>query len=129
MMLADTSILIEWSRMPTVGVARVVLSGTPSVCGITVAELYDGVRSEEERTDVEVTLQRFGRVAIDEPVWELTGRILGVMARRGTKIKFPDAAVAATAIQENLPLWTRDRLFKWVQAAFPELTLFDEATA
>lgn len=129
MILVDTSILIEWSRMPTVGVARVVLSGQSSVCGITVAELYEGVRSEEERVDVEVTLQRFRRVAIEEPVWELTGRIMGAMTRRGTKIKFPDAALAATAIHRNLPLWTRDRHFTWVRAAFPELVLFDEAAA
>ena len=129
MILTDTSILIEWSRMPTVAIARVVLSGNSSVCGITVAEMYEGVRSDEERSDVEVTLQRFGRVAIEEPVWELTGRIMGAMTRRGTKIKFPDAAVAATAIHKKLPLWTRDRHFKWVRAAFPELTLFDESNA
>jgi predicted nucleic acid-binding protein len=68
-------------------------------------------------------------VPIDEPVWELTGRISGVMARRGTRIKFQDAAIAATAIHRNLPLWTRDAHFTWVQAAFPQLILFDESQA
>jgi predicted nucleic acid-binding protein len=129
MILTDTSILIEWSRKPSVAVARILFSGRPAVCGITVAELHAGVRSEPERADVEVTLRRFGLVPIDEPVWELTGRISGAMARRGTKIKFQDAAIAATAIHRNLPLWTRDAHFTWVQAAFPQLILFDESNA
>lgn len=127
MILTDTSILIEWARKPSVAVARVLSSGDPAVCGITVAELYAGIRSQPEQTDVEVTLRRFGVVPIDEPVWELTGRISGAMARRGTKIKFQDAAIAATAIHHDLPLWTRDAHFTWVQAAFPELILYDEA--
>ncbi len=65
---------------------------------------------------------------MNEPVWELTGRISGAMTRRGTKIKFPDAAIAATAIHNGLPLWTRDSHFTWVQAEFPQLVLFDEST-
>lgn len=129
MILADTTILIELSRKPTVPVARAVLSTSPAVCGIVVAELYTGVQREAQRVDVEATLQLFVRVPIDEPVWKLTGQIMGAMARRGTKIKFPDAAIAATAIHHDLPLWTRDTHFQWVQAAFPELILFDEANA
>jgi predicted nucleic acid-binding protein len=129
MILADTSILIEFARKPTLPVARVVVSGRPAVCGVVVAEMYTGDRGGAQRADVEATLRLFGRVLIDEPVWELTGRILGAMARRGTKIKFPDAVIAATAIYHKLPLWTRDAHFTWVQAVFPELTLFDESSA
>lgn len=129
MILTDTSILVEWSRMPSVLVARILASGRPAVCGITVAELYGGVRSEPERVDVELTLRRFGNVPIEDAVWELTGRVSGAMARRGTKIKFQDAVIAATAIHRNLPLWTRDAHFTWVKSAFPELILFDESAA
>lgn len=127
MILVDTSIVIEFARKPTMPVARVVLSRKPAVCGIVVAELYTGVRAEAERLDLEATLRLFGHVSIDEPVWELTGRILGAMTRRGTKIKFQDAAIAATSIHLNLPLWTRDSHFTWVQASFPQLILFDES--
>lgn len=128
MILVDTSIVIEFARKPTLPVARVVLSGKPAVCGIVVAELYTGVRAEAERVDLKATLRLFGRVPIDEPVWELTERISGALARRGTKVKFQDAAITATAIHGDLPLWTRDSHFTWVQAAFPQLILFDEST-
>jgi predicted nucleic acid-binding protein len=129
MILADTSILIELARKPTLPVARVVLSGRPVVCGITVAELYAGVHTENQRVRLEGSLRLFGRVPMDDPVWPLTGRISGAMARLGKKIKFQDAAIAATAIHRNVPLWTRDQHFTWVQAAFPELVLFDESNA
>ncbi|MBW3569723.1 MAG: PIN domain-containing protein [Gemmatimonadetes bacterium] len=127
MILVDTSIVIEFARKPTMPVARVVLSRKPAVCGIVLAELYTGVRTDAERTDLEATLRLFGHVPIAEPVWELTGRVSGAMARRGTKIKFQDAAIAATAIHVGLPLWTRDSHFTWVHAEFPELVLFDES--
>ncbi len=129
MILTDTSILIDWLRMPTLPVARVVASEQPAICGITVAELYAGVRSPAEQTDLEATLRRFGNVPIEEPVWELTGRISGAMARRGTKVKFQDAVIAATAIHAKVPLWCRDVHFTWIQTAFPELDLFDDTTA
>lgn len=129
MILADTSILIELARKPTLLVARVVLSGRPVVCGITVAELYAGVHSETQRVRLEGSLGLFGQIVMEDVVWPLTVRISGAMARRGRKIKFQDAAIAATAIHRNLPLWTRDQHFAWVQAAFPELVLFDEAAA
>lgn len=129
MILADSSILIELARKPTLPVLRTLRSGKPAVCGIMIGELQAGVRSAHQQTDLEATLRLFGRVPIDEAVWELTGRILGAMTRRGTKVKFQDAAIAATAIHRNLPLWTRDRHFSWIQASFPELALFDEAAA
>jgi predicted nucleic acid-binding protein len=129
MILADTSILIEFVRKPSLPVARVVLSGKPVVCGVSVAEMQAGVRSEAHGKDVAATLRLFGQLPIDEPVWALTGRISRAMARRGTKVKFQDAVIAATAIHRDLPLWSRDRHFTWVQASFPELKLFDENNA
>lgn len=128
MILTDTSILIELARKPTLPVARVVLSGRPVVCGITVAELYAGVQSEVQRVRLAGSLGLFSHIPMEDVVWPLTGQISGTMARLGRKIKFQDAAIAATAIHRGLPLWTRDRHFKWVQSAFPELVLFDEAT-
>ncbi|HEV3049489.1 MAG TPA: PIN domain-containing protein [Longimicrobium sp.] len=129
MILTDTSVLIEFARKPTLPVAQVVVSGKPAVCGVVVAELYTGLQTEAQRPDLDALLRLFGRVPIDEPVWKITGRVMGAMTRRGTKIKFPDAVIAATAIHRKLPLWTRDAHFTWVQSAFPELKLFDERAA
>lgn len=129
MILADTSILVEMARKPTVVVTRIVLSRKPIICGIVVAELYTGVRTESERRDVEASLRLFRQVPMDEPIWRLTGAIVGAMTRHGTKVKFQDAAIAATAMHNDVPIWTRDRHFTWIQSAFAELVLFDENLA
>ena len=51
MILTDTSVLIEWSRMPSVPVGRILASGRASVCGVTVAEMFEAFdRSLNART-------------------------------------------------------------------------------
>lgn len=129
MILTDTSILIEWSRRPTFAVQAVIDSGRAGVCGPVIAELYGGVRSEAERLDLEIALQQFARVAIDENTWILAGRMLGEMDRRGTRVPFPDGIIAAAAIQHGVPVWTRDQHFNRLRTVAPGLTFFDESTA
>jgi hypothetical protein len=37
--------------------------------------------------------------------------------------------LADSSLRANLPLWTRDKHFSWIGAAFPELQIFDEGSA
>lgn len=129
MILTDTSIVIEWSRRPSFAVQDVIDSGRAAVCGPVIAELYGGVRSEIERVDLEIALQQFARVEIDEDTWILAGRMLGDMERRGTRIPFPDAIIAAAAVRHGVPLWTRDQHFARLSTVAPGLAFFDESTA
>jgi predicted nucleic acid-binding protein len=127
--LTDTSSVIEQARRPSFELQRVIDSGQAAVCGPVIAELYGGVRSDAERMDLEVTLQQFARAEVDEPIWILAGRILGDMDRRGNRVPFPDAVIAATAVTHGMPVWTRDQHFSRFRAVLPELTFFDETTA
>jgi predicted nucleic acid-binding protein len=127
--LTDTSIVIEWSRRPTLAVQSVIDSGQAAVCGPVIAELYGGVRTEAERVDLEIVLQQFARIEIDDTIWILAGRMLGDMDRRGTRIPFPDGIIAAAAIHHRLPVWTRDQHFARLRTVAPALTFFDERTS
>jgi tRNA(fMet)-specific endonuclease VapC len=127
--LTDTSIVIEQARRPSFAVQRVIDSGEAAVCGPVIAELYGGVRSDAERVDLDIALQQFARVEIDEDTWILAGRMLGDMERRGTRIPFPDGIIAAAAVQHGLPVWTRDQHFARLRATAPGLTFFDERTS
>lgn len=129
MILTDTSIVIEQARRPSFDVQRVIDSGEAAVCGPVIAELYGGVRSDTERVDLEIALQQFARVEIDEGIWKLAGRMLGDMERRGTRIPFPDSIIAAAAVQHGMPVWTRDQHFARLRVVAPGLTFFDESTA
>jgi predicted nucleic acid-binding protein len=127
--LTDTSIVIEQARRPSFELQRVIDSGQAAVCGPVIAELYGGVRSEAERVDLEITLQQYARAEVDEPTWILAGRILGDMERRGSRVPFPDAVIAATAVTHGMPVWTRDQHFSRFRTVLPGLAFFDETTS
>jgi predicted nucleic acid-binding protein len=129
MILADTSIIIDWLRLPSLLTRRIIGSHDPAICGVSLTELLVGIRTEPERTRLGHQLAVFGCVRIEEPVWEIAGRTGAALEAKGARIPFPDMLIVATAIHHNLPLWTRDKHFARVQDGAPELVLFDESTA
>jgi predicted nucleic acid-binding protein len=129
MILTDTSIVIDWLRLPSLLTRRIIGSHRPAICGVSLTELLTGIRTEPERRKLMHQLAVFGRVDVAEPVWEIAGRISGAMEAKGTRIPFPDVLIIATAIHHGLPLWTRDKHFARVLDVAPELVLFDESSA
>lgn len=129
MILTDTSIVIDWLHRPSLQVRQIIAAHAPVICGVTVAEVLVGVRSEGDREKVMRQMGIFGRVAVDEPVWEIAGRIGGALEARGSRIPFQDLVVISTSIHHGIPVWTRDAHFSRVLDVAPELALFDESTA
>jgi toxin FitB len=68
---------------------------------VTRAELFAGNTASDA---VRVVLAPFREVEIDRPIAEKAGRL-----RRETGIRLPDALIAATAIENKLSLFTRNR--------------------
>jgi toxin FitB len=69
---------------------------------VTRAELFAGRGSEE--VAVSRLLAPFQELPVDRPVAERAGRL-----RRGKDIRLPDALIAATAIEHDCTLVTRNR--------------------
>jgi predicted nucleic acid-binding protein len=128
MILTDTSVVIDWLRRPSFATRRIIGSHQPAICGVTVTEVLTGVRTEAERVQTLKQLSVFGRVTIEEPVWEIAGRLSSEMEARGSRIPFPDILIISTAIHHRLPLWSRDAHFARALTVAPELVLFDEST-
>ena len=97
--LVDTDILIDHLR----GVRRFE-PGTDVVrySVVTRAELYAGRGTEEGRVDT--LLAPFDELAVDRTVAERAGRL-----RREHGLRLPDALIAATALEFDLRLLTRNR--------------------
>lgn len=97
--LVDTDVLIDHLR----GVRRF----EPDAAGVrysvvTRAELYAGRGTEEGRVDT--LLAPFGELAVDRAIAERAGRL-----RREHGMRLPDALIAATALEFDLSLLTRNR--------------------
>jgi predicted nucleic acid-binding protein len=69
---------------------------------ITRCELFAGKHADEEV--VGLLLGAFREIAVDRVVAERAGRI-----RRGSSIRTPDALIAASALEHDLSLMTRNR--------------------
>lgn len=97
--LVDTDVLIDHLRgvrrfEPDADIVRYSV--------VTRAELYAGRGTEEGRVDT--LLAPFNELAVDRAIAERAGRL-----RREHGMRLPDALIAATALEFDLSLLTRNR--------------------
>jgi predicted nucleic acid-binding protein len=128
MILVDSCVLIDFTRTKAADAKLAHLFATlpVGVCGICRTELLAGARTSPERVRLEVFLNRFNQIAIEERVWDEVGDNLAALRRAGVNIPFPDVVLATVAIFGDFELWTRDAHFTQVQRALPALRLFAE---
>ncbi len=104
--LFDTDALVNHLDGTRAITARFAGSGYSS---ISRAELYSWDQADESIIDR--LLNQFEEIGVDRRVAEEAGRI-----RRTTKVRMPDALIAATAITWKAPLLTRNlRDFKKIR--------------
>ena len=129
MIPADSSVVIDRLHLPSLPTRRIIGSHQPVICGVTVTEVLTGVRTDVERQKTMRQLAVFGRVPVDEQVWESAGRVGAALDARGSRIPFQDLILISPSIHLGIPAWTQDAQFERVLAVAPEGVLFDEATA
>ena len=121
MAVLDTTLLIDVmreTRKRTLGRAvhklhELVMRGDSlRVTLFTIGELYVGVskgtRPARERKAIENALLPFQVVSFERRTAELYGQIVGHLERRGIPISDMDALIAATALELNEVLVTRN---------------------
>lgn len=125
MILADTSIVINFWRHPEEQQIEAARSFDAAVCGATVAELYAGCRGEQQRIRCSAPLSAFLPLPTPEDLWQKLGTSIYEMRVRGLTVPFQDALIASVAMYHDVPLWSVDRHFERLRGVFPNLRLFD----
>ena len=107
MILCDTDILIElYKNNPVIiGELRKIGSKQIAISSITQAELYYGALNKQELLKIKKHLSQLEILVVDRTVSE---RFIQLMENYALshKLAIPDAIIAATALVNNLDLYT-----------------------
>ena len=124
MILLDTSILVQICRRPSTLTHVLPPLNEVYICGVTKAELLQGIRSDNEALYIGAMLLGFHQIPIVEEIWTETGLNLRRLRRGGITIPFPDAIILSVAIHHNLEIWSSDSHFALAHRILPELRLY-----
>ncbi|HEX9387194.1 MAG TPA: type II toxin-antitoxin system VapC family toxin [Anaerolineales bacterium] len=107
MILCDTNILIEFYKGNSIIIAELHKIGLPdlAVSIITTGELLYGARNKVELLKMQKHLALLKQISLDE---EISNRFLGLLEEFALshKLSLPDALIAATALSQDLPIYT-----------------------
>lgn len=126
MILTDTSVVIVYERAPSPRLHKIVAANDAVVCGITVAELFAGVRNPRTEARVRTALADFRTLAIPDALWEQVGRNQSALLARGVTVPLTDTILATLALSLGVELWAYDAHFGLAQSVLPALRLFVE---
>jgi hypothetical protein len=106
--LLDTNILIfRLRRYPQVEhlLHQLTDNGDWYISSIIRTEILAGMRSHEEKETLRL-LNSLISLPVDNTIADRAGRLLHQYARQGLTLSFPDALIAATALEHTLTLVT-----------------------
>jgi predicted nucleic acid-binding protein len=103
-----TALLIQWEA-----------TGDLYISVATRTEILAGMHPHEEQRTMAL-LDSLISLPVDETIADRAGRLIYQYARQGIQLSFPDAQIAATALQHHLTLVTTNTQ----HFPMPELTLY-----
>ena len=126
MILADTSVVIDYVRGKDAKLQTMVPTLSVVVAGIVRAEVLYGARDAAHRAKLLTQLAIFQPLGFPESLWDTLGDNLAALRRSGFTVPLPDVAIATLGIHQNIEVWARDRHFSDIQMVLPALRLFQE---
>ena len=107
MILCDTNILIEFYKGNSNIVQELERVELPNlaISVITAGELYFGARDKRELGQIKKNLSLLNQISLDTDISE---RFLALLEEYALshRLSVPDALIAATALSQNIPLYT-----------------------
>lgn len=115
--LCDTNILIEFYKGNESFIQQLHQIGQDNIAVsvITVGELIYGAFNKREQKQIEKDLAHLRIVKLDHQVCDIFTHLMSTYSL-SHNLQVPDAFIAATAIRENLPLYTLNlKDFKYIE--------------
>ncbi len=122
--LADSNIFIDFWKKPDQTLIETFTKEDVVICGIVRAELMHGAKTESDFNRICELLSDFEDLPIDDSDWGELGKLLFLLRTRGITVPFQDAVLAMLAVKYDIPLWTRDKHFLYIQLVQESLKLY-----
>lgn len=105
-LLVDTDVLIDFLRGQKQAVAF-FKSASDAICfsAITVAEVYSGIRSTREETELDRLFSLFPVLPATREIARLAGQLVGQYGKSHS-VEIPDAIIAASTMVSDAELQT-----------------------
>ena len=123
--LVDTNVMIDYMKRPTEKMKGVFQNEDVVISGVVISELLHGALSEKEMKSLEEDLGVFESLNIGQSDWNDFGKFLYRVRKSGLTVPYQDALIAFVAIKNDVPVWTKDKHFKLIQAAEEKLKLYE----
>ncbi len=120
------SVVIVYERVPTARLKKIIADTDAAVCGLSIAELFAGVKTAKDEAKLRIALADFKKLPIPDPIWETIGRNQSKLSANGVTVPLVDTSLATIAIDLGIELWTYDAHFSLIQQVLPALKLFQE---
>lgn len=122
----DTSLWIEYFKgsIPNASfVERLVLEERAVTTGLVLAELLQGVRSEQEGQMITEVFGGLPTLEITTEIWKAAGHLAWALRRQGVTVPLADVALGTLALEHDLLMFSLDQHFEHI----PELRLYHTA--
>lgn len=116
MILFDTNIIINMVNNPQDSSWEIYFKEKACICGITITELYRGLKTEQEKNKIEEMLSGFEIIKIEQEDWKQAGLFIASLRENGLSVPFQDAIIAYMGIKTNSRILTYDKHFKLINA-------------
>ena len=113
--LIDTSVWIEFFRQrePYHGIVTKLIDDEQVVCcGIILAELMQGAKSDKELAVLDDFIKVFSFIPETPELWATAGKLSGKLRRKGITIGLSDCFIATAAASVKVQVATQDSHFE-----------------
>jgi predicted nucleic acid-binding protein len=113
--LIDTSVWIEFFRQREPYhrmVTKLIDENQVVCCGIILAELMQGAKSDKELAVLDDFLKVFNFIPETTELWAAAGKLSGKLRRKGTTVGLSDCFIATAAASVKVQVATLDSHFE-----------------
>ena len=125
MILLDTNVVIDLLNNEDDSRWDLLNQEDCVICGIVISELYSGIRSKKEEKAVELFVNSFDCLSVEEGDWQKIGQLISHFKKNGLSVPFRDAVLAFLSIKYGCKILTLDKHFPMMKVLDDRIGLWD----